>query len=285
MRCLLFFPSSKRVDQVLVRQPSTKFVTTFQSGFTLIELIAVITLLAIIAGIAIVSYDGVQDQGRADVTQYELTEIRKALLQFRRDTHEFPCRVYRDGAYAPDNIGILDNDSANALDFTNLPASPNSEHYHRWCLNNPLPDDKGVKAQDWALSMLLTFPYDDTDTDTDTNYMSLLWNPDTKRGWHGPYINNHGIKDAWGNNILLLDPELDYSPEYRCKNNGSNGYDVTGGLYSCLKANNPDWDLNYTEDANIVRLVSMGENGVYDGINPSDPCTPNEDDFVLCLLR
>lgn len=270
MRCLLFFPYSQPVGQTSVRQCSTKIYTTFQTGFTLLELLVVIALLAIIAGAATLGYDGVQDQGRADVTRYEMAEIRKALLQFRRDTQEFPCRVYRAGNYVPDNIEM------SQLDFTDLPAIPTTADYHEWCSNESGNQDH------WGLSKLLIFPYDNTDT----AYIDLLWNPDTKRGWHGPYINNQCIKDAWGNNIFLLDPELDYSPEYRCKKNGSGDYDTTGNLYSCLKASDPDWDQStYTKEANIVRLVSMGENGDYDGINISDPCTPNQDDLILCLLK
>lgn len=272
MRCLLFFPSAnpknQTVGRTLVRHCSTKVEPTSQSGFTLLELLVVIALLAIIAGAATLGYEGVQDQGRADVTRYEMTEIRKALLQFRRDTHEFPCRVYRTGNYVPDNTGITQ------LDFANLPTTPTTANYHEWCLNE-------FNDQDWALSMLLSFPYDNTAT----AYIDLLWNPDTKRGWNGPYVNNQGIKDAWGNNILLFDPELDYSPEYRCKENGSGDYDTTGDLYSCLKASDSSFDSSYTKEANIVRLVSIGEDGIYDGTNISDPCLANNDDFVLCLLR
>ncbi|MBL1320119.1 MAG: type II secretion system protein [Methylophaga sp.] len=242
-----------------------------QLGFTLLELLVVIALLAIVAGVVITSYDGVQDQGRADATKFEMAELRKALLQFRRDNRELPCRVYRDGNYVPDNTGITQ------LDFTNLPSTPSVADYYLWCENSH------TDQVDWGLTLLLAFPYDNTDT----AYTPLLWNPDTKHGWNGPYVNNQGLVDGWGNRFALLDPELDYSPHYRCKEN-SGDYDTTGDLYSCLTANDASWNaVTYTLPANIVRLVSFGPNGSYEGDNITAPCLPNtdSDDLILCLLR
>lgn len=274
---LLRFEPTGRVSTPLIghRLHLNEFKPTLrtvrQSGFTLIELLTVITVLAILAGIALVSYDGVQDNGRDAVTKFEMAEIRKALLQFRRDSGEFPCRVYRDGQYNPDNTGITQ------LDFTNLPPSPTAADYHTWCKN------EHANQVNWGLTLLLTFPYENTDTD----YTRLLWNPDTKRGWHGPYVNQQGLRDSWGHRLVLLDPELDYSPHYRCKANGAD-YDTNGNLYDCLTADAIGFDaLTYTKPADIARLVSYGPDGHYEGDNTTDPCLPksNSDDLVLCLLK
>ena len=66
------------------------------AGFTLLELLAVVTLLAILATGALVAYDGTDEQARIDVTKMEMAELRNALLQFRRDTGAFPCGVYHE---------------------------------------------------------------------------------------------------------------------------------------------------------------------------------------------
>ncbi|MDF1587656.1 MAG: prepilin-type N-terminal cleavage/methylation domain-containing protein [Gammaproteobacteria bacterium] len=267
---------SKPVGWVSTQQPRTVGLKPdLQAGFTLIELLVVITLLGIVAGVVVLNYEDVQDSGRYDATQFEMAEIKKALLQFRRDTREFPCRVYRSGDYVPDNTVMPQ------LSFAGLP-SATSANYHTWCRN-------GHTGQtNWGMTMLLTFPYDNTDL----TYTPLLWNPDTKQGWHGPYINNQGIVDAWGNRILLLDPELDYSPEYRCKKNAGGNYDTTGDTYSCLRADDPGWNAaNYTLPANVARIVSLGENGVLDSdidyanVAEDEWCLPKGDDIVLCLLR
>jgi prepilin-type N-terminal cleavage/methylation domain-containing protein len=241
----------------------------YESGFTLLELLVVIALLGIIAGIGVFGYEGVQEQARSDATRFEMAELRKALLQFRRDTGEFPCRVYRPGDYEPDKTAMTH------LNFIGLPVSPTSADYHDWCRN-----EKANQVDD-GLAMLHKFPYDDTDAD----YTGLLWNPDTKRGWNGPYIATEGLTDAWGNRYVLLDPELDFKANYRCKANGSD-YAIVEGFYDCLNIDSEGWDSSYTLPANVSRLVSFGPDNTYDGEGAS-PCEPpaGSDDMVLCLLR
>lgn len=240
-----------------------------QAGFTLMELLVVIALLGILAGVATMAYEGVQDEGRDDVTRFEMAQIREALLQFRRDTGEFPCRVYRNGVYSPDSAGI------SRLNFTGLPATSLAD-YQTWCRNG------SVGQQDDALSLLLKFPYDDTDT----AFMGLLWNPDTKRGWNGPYVKDTGLADGWGRRFVLLYPELDFRPAYRCKVGAGGDLDVTTGEYECLTADDPNWDdATFTASADTARLVSFGPNGVYDSQNAANACAAAGDDLVLCLLR
>ncbi|PCJ32737.1 MAG: hypothetical protein COA90_02075 [Gammaproteobacteria bacterium] len=259
MRCLLFFPTPLATN------------SSRQTGFTLIELLVVITLLAIVASIAVTGYDDVSEQARIDTTKFEMAELRKALLQFRRDNRELPCRVYRDGTYSPDKSSMV-------LNFDSLAAaSPTREAYDAWCMNQAATDQL-----DSGLSILNQFPYDTTAE------LPLLWNPDTKLGWNGPYINNQGITDGWGKQFILVDPELDYGVSYRCENDGSDDYAITAGLYKCINPDHVDWDEDdFTKDANIARVVSVGPDGQYDGLNLTNPCQPatDSDDLVLCLLK
>lgn len=159
MRCLLFFP-------VKPYQPKPA-----QSGFTLIELLVVIFLLGIIAGAIVVSYDGVGTQAQYDATKYEMTEIRKALIQFRRDSgsHSFPNQnIYSCAAIPPDN-------------FPDEAGTTLAEQ-RAWC-ESP--------ANFW---MLFKDPLDNNS-----------WDPDTHRGWNGPYLQRKSqlltylsIADVWG---------------------------------------------------------------------------------------
>jgi prepilin-type N-terminal cleavage/methylation domain-containing protein len=249
-----------------LRFPLTDYKSRYQ-GFTLIELLVVITLIGIVAGVAVLGYDDYQEQARYDATLFEMAEIRKALLQFRRDTGEMPCRVYRAGNYQPNNVNMV------ALDFTALAGNTPAD-YQFWC------EYGDANQVDSALSMLQAFPYD---RQTEAG---LLWNRDTHRGWNGPYIRNNVLTDPWGNPYLLLDAELDYSNRFQCLNNGG-AYDLVGGNYECLDATDPAITLNHNLDADIVRLVSVGPDGVFGGDNTPPDCSPaaGSDDFVLCILR
>jgi len=69
-------------------------------GFTLLELLVVVTLLAVLASVAILANDGVNEQATLDATKYEMTEIRKALLQFKRDVGALPNDLLQLGSYS-----------------------------------------------------------------------------------------------------------------------------------------------------------------------------------------
>ncbi len=254
------------------------------AGFTLLELLAVITLLGVLAGGALLAYEGVQEDGEETLARFELAEIRKALLQFRRDTRELPCRVYRAGDYRLDVDEILLN--FKDADGNELLASSTAEKEHRWCRNGFFTDE-AIVQQDSGLSMLHRFPYDETDS----AHTEKLWNPDTWRGWHGPYINEQGLTDPWGQRYILLEPELAYPAYYRCRKSGAN-YAIIDGEYDCLGPDDADFDTGiYTLPANVARLVSLGPNGRLDSdvnyanVDEADWCKPNEDDLVLCLFR
>ncbi len=67
-------------------------------GFTLLELLVVVSLMAALAAVALMAYDGVGDQAGYDATRVEMAELRKALLQFRRDVGDFPAALVQLGA-------------------------------------------------------------------------------------------------------------------------------------------------------------------------------------------
>lgn len=244
-------------------------------GFTLIELLVVITLLAIITTLGIASYEGVQDESKVDVTKYEMQELKKALLQFRADNRAFPCGVYneQERPYEPD---------VNNMVYANLPAG-NLPAKQAWCEGN------GVKEN--GLQMLMKFPFDVSDTlkyTGDLKTLHPLWNPDTKRGWRGPYLSSvEGMKDAWGKYYYLIDPELDF-PAYESSKQWC-GLDATNSFYECQIGP----DAAHDKPGNSARIVSYGEDGQYGGDNLADICLPNatepasagNDDLVVCLTQ
>jgi prepilin-type N-terminal cleavage/methylation domain-containing protein len=160
MRCLLFFQFNR----------TTKRLNQF--GFTLLELLVVIALLAIAAGTVMISFDGVQEQGRIDATKFEMAELRKALLQFRRDSgsNDFPTQgVYDCTDFS--NGGLATNPNSNfPLSFSASVAAMSNAEFISWC-----------KSTDnfW---MLFIDPFERAEANQ--------WNEDTHRGWNGPYIQN-----------------------------------------------------------------------------------------------
>lgn len=238
-------------------------------GFTLLELLVVITLLAILSSVALMSNDGVRDQAEVDTTKYEMTELRKALLQFKRDTGYFPRHTNYDCVQVAESVRTYE--TANPGKFwpeyapSALPTP--STNWVNWCSDT---------ANFW---MLFQDPIPDTSND---------WNPDTKRGWHGPYINKsgatylggtalRGVSDGFANNQLV----------WRLRPNDAE-YLTSGSSYSLfdLEDTTPDDDTD-----GVPRLVSFGPDGI-DGAGGSvnathSSCTPiaNSDDIVLCLLK
>ena len=61
-----------------------------QRGFTLIELIVVVTIIGILAGIAIVNVKYAQQKARETVLRADLFEMRKAIDDYYADKQKYP---------------------------------------------------------------------------------------------------------------------------------------------------------------------------------------------------
>jgi prepilin-type N-terminal cleavage/methylation domain-containing protein len=184
-----------------------------ESGFTLLELLLVIALLSVTAGVVVQGYEGVQDQGRYDAARFEMAEMRKALLQFRRDSgsNDFPGRGIYD-CTDEDNPGKSNPDM-------NFPAEAGNTDAEKiaWC-SSP--------ANFW---MLFAQPGSGFD-----------WDFDTHRGWHGPYLQRKsglisyltagdvwGVADPYQSPFILVD--LDDDDKARIVSIGpDNTYDGEG---------------------------------------------------------
>jgi len=267
MRCLLFVPTQNFK------------LTNIHNGFTLIELLTVISLIAIIATVAVNSYDGVQDAARNDVAQFEMAEIRKALIQLRKDsgTRSLPAQ----GSYdCTDEINGGVNNVPNSLFAFPDEAGTTNPQIIAWCQH---------PANFW---MLFTNPFDIT-----TN-PELVWNPDTKRGWNGPYLQRKdGFLSLDGNTVNLADIEQlvwgiadPYVVEQQSTGvnwslqTASAVLDDAGSPYLLLV------DITNTPPVYEPRLISAGGDGVFED-NNTNHCTAPLDadglalDMVLCLLN
>ena len=68
---------------------STKWAQK-QTGFTIVELLIVIVVIAILAAITIVAYNGIQDRARVSTIQTDLTNIKKKMYLYQVDKGQYP---------------------------------------------------------------------------------------------------------------------------------------------------------------------------------------------------
>lgn len=86
-------------------------------GFTLIELLVVISIIGVLMGLLLVSYQGTRKSGRDGKRKADLEQIRSALEMYRTDS---PDREYPNASegnisglssyLSPDYIGLVPND-------------------------------------------------------------------------------------------------------------------------------------------------------------------------------
>ncbi|HYV07428.1 MAG TPA: type II secretion system protein [Blastocatellia bacterium] len=61
-----------------------------QNGFTLLELVMVMTIIVILAAVAVTSYQHIQLKARETILQHNLNEMRKLLDQYAADREKLP---------------------------------------------------------------------------------------------------------------------------------------------------------------------------------------------------
>lgn len=71
------------------------------SGFTIVELLIVIVVIAILASISVVAFTGIQGRARDSERQSELNGVMKALEMYRAENGGYP----RCGATGPHQVG------------------------------------------------------------------------------------------------------------------------------------------------------------------------------------
>lgn len=236
------------------------------------ELLTVITLMALIATVAMTSYEGTQEQGRYDVTKFEMNQIRKALIQFRKDSgsNNFP----KQGSY-----DCTDEANGGAVTQTNsefsfpVEAGATEGEKIAWCQH---------PANFWML-------FEDP--------LAIGWNIDTKRGWKGPYLQRKdGYLTLSSNTVNLTDittPVWAIADPYTAEKTESGvEWSVNTTSEILTKAALPYQllvDLDNSPDIYQARIVSAGDDGEFEDHDEAgdDICTSsvNTAEQVLCILK
>ncbi len=279
---------SKLCSPVIAKQSPTA-----SAGFTLLELLVVIALLLVVAGAASIAYEGVQDQGRYDAAQFEMAEIRKALLQFRRDSgsNHFPGQ------------GVYD---CNSLEMEDIAKANDPAGSDTWPTGAPSADSNLADWQEWCNSpanfwMLFINPLDDiTNTPSDEEN---AWNIDTRRGWNGPYLQRKSGYVDIGNDVstagtgnpaagTLNANAWGIASPYETSPIGANDYfswrsNISDDDYE--KHGTP-YLLFDLDDEDQARIVSLAADHDYEGQDAPN-CEQTIDgngyplDHILCLLK
>ena len=96
-----------------------------EKGFTLIELLVVMTIIAVLSGLALVSFQGARKTARDGKRKADLEEIRSALEMYRTD-----CGAYLTGTrYSGSTIACGSNT------YMTIPDDPISARRYRYWSN------------------------------------------------------------------------------------------------------------------------------------------------------
>lgn len=223
----------------------------WRQGFTLLELIVVVAILAMVAGGAALSLAGVQEQAGVDVCQAELAAIRDAVRRFKADTGFLP----RQGPFDLVSRGGAVPDPTEGAAWFDAPAN---------------------------LSQLYANPLQGTGHALET------WSPTRRRGWHGPYLSR--AVPAWvvvddGSGTLLPPVPAAADPFQQPAPGAGQRYDWTGPGGEHLVRGRPYrlFDLN---DPARARVVGAGPDGELAALTTSTALVePGSDDVGMFLLR
>nr|WP_321465087.1 prepilin-type N-terminal cleavage/methylation domain-containing protein [uncultured Desulfobulbus sp.] len=149
-----------------------------QDGYTLLELLVVVAILAAISFIASGTFKGVAEHADERLAYSEMQQIASALRQFKADTGYFPREgVFRLTADGGEVTTVPSHDDGSDDEWFYSPANL----YQLLATTSPLP----------ATHPLAT------------------WNAETGRGWRGPYLS--GFADGEvniGDDLNPTDPDL-----------------------------------------------------------------------------
>lgn len=155
-------------------------------GLTLIEVVVVLAILAVLAGVAVRSLEPIADQTRFEVTQRTLDLVEDAIIQDARlsdGTRQISGFVSDIGRLPQSTAMLTDNIGTEQFVQVDPPVNVSLSSF-------PIADRSGPDASDA-----------NNPTDVDCTQVSI------RCGWRGPYVTvsdpTEGIVDGWGRPIAL----------------------------------------------------------------------------------
>lgn len=150
-----------------------------RSGLTLVEMLAVLFILALVAGVAVTATEGLIDQSRLDATQRGLDALEEAILG-------------EADARQPDGTPIC---SGFLQDIGRLPRAQDDTHPDADTARSRRLKELWEKPDDVPAFGMGALPKDPGDT-----------TPILPAGWRGPYLKLGagavGVRDGWGHPVI-----------------------------------------------------------------------------------
>jgi len=203
------------------RRNRTDAAAWSRQGFTLLEMLVVIVLLAAVAFIGTGTFKGVSEHANDRLVRAEMQNIAKAIRRFKADTGYYP----KTGPFSL--VG-----SGGAVTYASLPSHAGSNNVER--------DLWFYSPANFYQLLAETSPLPVGDP-------LETWNPETGRGWRGPYIK--GFLDGY---VDIRDGINDGTPH------GNEAGSPVGTL------DNNVGDVDGIADPFEHRAVSVGGNGLLD---------------------
>lgn len=171
-------------------------------GFTLIELLVVCSILAALSYTAWGAYIGIQEGADDDIARAELQRLADGLKRFKADTGYYPGQ----GPFIISSPGTTET----SVSATRIDCTPLGGVLRTWAAPNLDIDKDAWFASPVNLALLFQAP-----SLCGNHPLAYLnrWNPDTRRGWHGPYLDvaarkwvDHGA-DLNSSTIIFTAPD------------------------------------------------------------------------------
>ena len=224
-------------------------------GFTLLELLTVVSILAIISGVGISSFNSQQgSDAQYKIAEYEMEQLRQSLIRFQEDNLIVPIR-----SSAADLGFLFDRGSLSEWDI---------DYQRGWRGPYQVGGDGGFVDVGDNLQLTGVGKPEVIDSAPETLVRAV---PDPFR-LASVYNDEPGISSP---------PCVENSSNDQClfdwrfvgQSDTDSPHELFGRPYLVF-------DL---DDRDKARIISMGSNGIYE--SASSTCNPSGDDIVKCLYK
>lgn len=235
--------------------PSKTYICrTVSQGFTLLELLLVVAILAILSGVVMMSFQGgLRSDAKTTTARFEMEQLRRALINYQRDNVVFPNRS------SAADLGFLFEPGASTSLW-------NQDYQLGWRGPYMTSGDKGVVDIGDNIQLDGTGAPHIVDSTARTLQRAI---PD-------PFV----LRPVFNGSSVAANPA--------CSENSAN----TRCLFDWRFIGSADSESPHTqfgrpylvfdlEDVTKARIVSMGANGIFESV--ATGCAAGGDDLLLCL--